>query len=135
MSDYQSKYENFIAAYRRLAEGVEIYTQDPSNTIVRDGLIQRFEFTFELAWKTIKAVYEEEGLSTTSSPKPILREAYAEGLIHDEQLWLDMLEDRNAVSHIYKEEIAADVCADIKERYLDAIQRLIEALQPRINKQ
>lgn len=135
MSAYQSKYENFIAAYRRLSEGVEIYAQDPSNTIVRDGLIQRFEFTFELAWKTIKAVYEEEGLATTSSPKPILREAYAEGLIHDEQLWLDMLEDRNAVSHIYKEEIAADVCLDIKERYVGAIQLLIEALQPRINKQ
>ncbi|WP_367142724.1 HI0074 family nucleotidyltransferase substrate-binding subunit [Desulfosporosinus sp.] len=77
-------------------EGIAKYNE--ANDLLRDGVIQRFEFTFELAWKTLKAVFEDEGLIGLNSPKTVLREAFAMGLIQDDELWLTMLSDRNSTS-------------------------------------
>ena len=74
---------------------------DPDE-IVMDGTIQRFEFTFELFWKTLRRFLQREGIDTTS-PKNTLRHAYRRGLLDQEQLWLDMLEDRNRSSHVYND--------------------------------
>jgi nucleotidyltransferase substrate binding protein (TIGR01987 family) len=68
--------------------------------LMMDGTIQRFEFTFELFWKTLRRFLQREGVDT-GSPKSTLRHAYRRGLLDREQLWLDMLEDRNRSSHVY----------------------------------
>ena len=67
MNGYKQKYENLKNAYNRLRTGLLEY--DEANELQRDGLIQRFEFTFELAWKTLKAIFEDEGLNGLNSPK------------------------------------------------------------------
>ena len=66
----------------RLNQGIA--KLDASDDLARDGLIQRFEFTFELAWKTLQNCFEDEGLTGLNSPKTVLREAYAARLIEDE---------------------------------------------------
>ena len=126
MSDYRVKLTNFHNAMSRLKEGVQKW--DEADDLARDGLIQRFEFTFELAWKTLKTCFEEEGLIGLNSPKTVLREAYAAGLLKSEELWLAMLQDRNSTAHIYSEQVAVQICRRIQERYLDAFAELIEQL-------
>ncbi|HEY5585316.1 MAG TPA: nucleotidyltransferase substrate binding protein [Ruminiclostridium sp.] len=129
MSDYKQKYENYKNAFDRLSKGIVKF--DKINDLQRDGLIQRFEFTFELAWKTIKAIFEDEGLIGLNSPKTILREALSAGLIEDDELWLLMLNDRNSTSHIYSEELAIEICNNITTKHITAFGELIKQIQIR----
>lgn len=85
----------------------------PRNDLERDGVIQRFEYTFELCWKMIRKYFLVMGRPEVSaSPKPLLRDAFSEGLIEsDESLerWFAFLAARNETSHIYDKKIAEDV--------------------------
>lgn len=126
-----NKLENFIKALDRLKEGLLQY--DNEDELQRDGIIQRYEFTFELAWKTLKEVFEDEGLVGLNSPKTVLREAYSSGLIDDEKIWLDMLVDRNATSHIYSQSNAIEICKRIKEIYIYKLEGLKDKILERLN--
>lgn len=95
--------------------------------IVRDATIQRFEFSYELFWKTLKAALEEEGIITTT-PKNVLQEAYKNQWLHDEKLWLDMLNDRNTTSHFYNEKAALAIYQRIKN-YSAAMDSVLELLK------
>lgn len=81
---------------------------EPESDIVRDAAIQRFEFCFELAWKTIQKRSRDEGLEC-QSPKACFRLAWQQGWVEDEAGWLGMLEDRNRTSHTYDVELARQV--------------------------
>lgn len=129
MSDYMQKFQNYEKAITRLNEGIEQF--DKTDTLQRDGLIQRFEFTFELAWKTLKAIFEDEGLIGLNSPKTVLREAFSSDLIQDEDKWLSMLNDRNSSTHIYSEELAIEICNNITSKYIKAFEALMEQIQLR----
>ncbi len=116
---------NYRSAVRRLAEAVEQYSACPADTVVRDGVIQRFEFTFELAWKSMKEYMEDQGSTAPLQfPKQVMKEAYAAGIINDETVWLDMLDSRNTTSHIYDDAQAAAVVAGVQTRYLSALLAL-----------
>ena len=130
MSDYNRKYENYKNALARLQEGSNKY--DGEDDLSRDGLIQRFEFTFELAWKTLKEIFEDEGLTGLNSPKTVLREAFSGGLIKDEELWLVMLKDRNSTVHIYNEQLAIEMCNNIQHKYINELSKLAEKIEIRI---
>lgn len=129
MSDCQQKIINFSNALRRLREGVEKLNQ--ADDLLRDGVIQRFEFTFELAWKSLKACFEEEGIMNLNSPKAVLIEAFAARLFNDDELWLQMLRDRNLTVHIYNEEQAIAICQSIQHKYLPALEDLLQKIQGR----
>jgi nucleotidyltransferase substrate binding protein (TIGR01987 family) len=130
MSEPYIKVDNFKNALSRLTEGIAKYKE--TDDLLRDGVIQRFEFTFELAWKTLKAVFEDEGLIGLNSPKSVLREAFAAELINDDELWLDMLNDRNSTSHIYNEQLAIEICQNILERYVQAFVDLLYRIEKRL---
>lgn len=130
MSELNSKINNFNNALVKLKEGIAKY--DESNDLLRDGVIQRFEFTFELAWKSLKVVFEDEGLSGLNSPKTVLREAYASELIADDELWLAMLSDRNSTAHIYSEQLAIEICRNIQDKYVIEFANLLEKIRLRL---
>ncbi|MGI6227632.1 MAG: nucleotidyltransferase substrate binding protein [Peptococcales bacterium] len=132
MSDYYEKFQAYKNALDRLIEGT--YRYDENDDLLRDGLIQRFEFTFELAWKTLKSIFEDEGLSGLNSPKTVLREAFAAQIITDDELWLNMLNDRNLTAHIYSEELAIKICSNIKNKYVKELLMLVEKIEKRISK-
>jgi nucleotidyltransferase substrate binding protein (TIGR01987 family) len=122
--------QNYTRALTKLREGILRY--DEADDLGRDGLIQRYEFTFELAWKTLKVLFEDEGLIGLNSPKTVLKEALGAGLIDDEELWLKMLADRNSTAHIYSEQMAIEICNKIRQSHVIALERLAVQIEKRM---
>ncbi len=91
------RYTHFTQAFAKLREVVLI---PELNEIEQNGMVQRFEFTLELAWKTMRDFLTEEGFIVWS-PKETMRQAFASGYIDDAQVWMDMIDLRNAFSHDY----------------------------------
>ncbi len=101
----------------------------PVNKFVRDSAIQRFEFTFELFWKSVKAYVEESGLEAFS-PRDSLRAAFQVGVIQDSPEWFRMLEDRNLTSHTYNEATADTIYSHLTT-YARLMQQALEELTRR----
>jgi len=119
------KIENYHHALAQLAEAVQIYTADPGDALYRDGLIQRFEFTVELAWKSLKEYLEDQGaILGIASPRGVLKEAYAAGVITDAETWNRIIEARNITSHVYDEKTAQTVADQIAREFLPVLQKL-----------
>lgn len=126
MKPHKTKQDNFLSAVHRLEDAVIDYQNIPNDT-VRDGMIQRFEFTFELGWKALKEYMVDAGMQNTMQfPKQVLREAYAAELISSEPVWLDMLNARNMTSHIYDDHTAAVVAGKIQNIYLPELRKLAQ---------
>ena len=125
---YSTKFENFSNAVERLREGVQAY-QDTPVKIIRDGVILRFEFTCELAWKTTREFLLDQGFTDLNSPKATMRKAFSYGLIDDEQAWIALLNARNQTSHIYDDATAQEIYAQIESEFVPLFDKLIEQLK------
>ncbi|MEI7435374.1 MAG: HI0074 family nucleotidyltransferase substrate-binding subunit [bacterium] len=96
--------------YEKALTRFEAAMQTPTdNDLLRAGCIQYFEFSFELAWKTIQAYAADAGMLEVGSPKSCLRHAFKMNWIADEGTWLSMLESRNRMAHTYDAERALDI--------------------------
>lgn len=122
-----NKVENLRKAVERLSEGI-LELQANQSSIVRDGVIQRFEFTTELAWKATREYLMDQGFVDINSPKSVMKEAFSYGLITDDKIWVQLLNDRNLTSHIYKEEIADEICERIIKTYFQEFKALSKRL-------
>lgn len=117
MDKLHEKYNYFTAAVARLREALNDYQQNPLDS-VRDGTIQRFEFCTELAWKTMREYLLDQGYTEINSPKAVIKQAFAFGMIQDQQAWIDLLNDRNLTSHVYDEATAKAIFERIAEKHL-----------------
>ena len=113
------KVKNYEKALIRLEEGVKEARNEPD----KDGVIQRFEFTVELLWKALKAVLLYQGIECFS-PRNCVKEAFKAKIIGDDEIILDMLEDRNISSHVYNEEKSEALFERIKNIYLEYLKNL-----------
>lgn len=111
-------------AFESLSQGAKIAKDELS----KDGVIQRFEFTFELLWKALKIYLEKEGINV-KTPKESLKETFRLELIKNEKVFLNMLEDRNKTVHIYNKSESEKIFERIKTEYIDAIGKLIKELK------
>lgn len=128
MRSVEFKYMNLVKAYNKLKEVSELY--DGSNEIIRDSLIQRFEFTYELTHKTLREFMKYLGVTLDNSfPRTIFKKAYVNNLISSEETWINLLEDRSCTSHIYNENLASEVAERIVKDYVPAIEELVEKLK------
>ena len=121
---WQYRFQSFSRAYSLLREAAE---DDPGrlSDLEREGLIQRFEYTFELAWKTLKDRLEYDGVQVpTVTPRTVIRSAFAAKLIDDGESWIDMLADRNAMSHEYDLDASEAVANNVHTRYLQLFAEL-----------
>ena len=109
-------------------EGVQAYQENPAK-IIRDGVIQRFEFTCELAWKTTREFLLDQGFTELNSPKATMRKAFSYGLIDDEQAWVVLLNARNQTSHLYDDATAQEIYSQIESEFVSLFDKLIEQLK------
>ena len=92
------------------------------------GIIKNFEFVYELSWKSLKRKLEDEG-QQTSTPKDVIRTAFKYNYIVDEELWLQLIKDRNMTVHTYDQNLATKLVDHIKRIYLGEFIRLFELLK------
>ena len=123
MSRFDERKVDYKNALERLKEALQ---EEPSEIVI-DGILHRFEFTFELAWKCIKDYLEYMGISEKiGSPRENIQLAYKNGTISDGDLWIEMILARNSLSHLYDEQQSRQVYNDIKSKYINAFEELDE---------
>ncbi len=125
---WKQRFENFDRSYVLLRSALE-NGPEALNALEKEGVIQRFEYCFELAWKTVKDYLEASGLVfATVTPHQVLKDAFAAKILKEGPVWMDMLDHRNLLSHTYDStqfNIALDA---IHRRYLNALAELHEFL-------
>ncbi|MBU0650914.1 nucleotidyltransferase substrate binding protein [bacterium] len=115
---WEQRFQNFENAYNRFCDAVK---RESNDELLQAGLIQTFEFTFELAWKTLKDYLQFYGFKV-SAPREVIKQAFQEKYIKDGEVWLDALEKRNVIAHTYNEGQAKEVVKLIKEKYFPIIK-------------
>lgn len=133
MKRFQDKLEKLNLAYNSLKEMIEFKSAanislEKFDEALRDSIIKKFECTFDLSWKTIKAYLVEEGYEEMSSPRKVLKQAFESNIITDEEVWSNMLEARNNAAHTYDEEKAIYYEDVIKNKYIKKLDELIKKL-------
>ena len=128
LNDRITQYEN---ALLKLNEAVEIYNND-NKSIYVDAMIQRFEFTVELAWKMLKEYLAYEKLGEFSSPRSVIKESFKQNVIDDGEVWLDIIDDRNLTSHTYDELTANRIKDNIIKKYLNEFGKLLNVMKDKI---
>ena len=129
------RFKNFDRAVLLLRGAIEILNErkdelDPELTaVVREGAIQRFEYCFELGWKTLKdyLIWRKVTLPKQGGGD-VLKAAFSAGYITDGEIWLEALDARNEMSHVYKQESFERVLNDVRDRFLSLIEDLHEML-------
>ncbi|SHH90931.1 nucleotidyltransferase substrate binding protein [Clostridium grantii] len=125
---WKQRYSNFIKATSQLTEFIQ---KDELNKFEVQGLIQCFEYTFELAWKTMKDYLEIEGFEV-KSPRSAIQVAFQTGLIIEGHMWIDALQKRNLMAHTYNEDYAIEAENLIKTHYYPLIKNLESKLRDEI---
>jgi|SRR3989338_273853 len=125
MTKYESLWEDFQEAVKRLEE----ILKEPRSDIVRDSAIKRFELVFDLSWKTLKALLEEQHAISCASPRNCFQEAFRVGIIDYNEGWLGLISDRNYTAHMYKETLAEKIYIALPQKLI-----LFQNLEKRLEK-
>lgn len=134
---WKQRFQNFNRAFVLLRSAFEEKDINEFTQLEQEGIIQRFEYTYELAWKTMKDYLQDNGITILNeiTPRNIIKEAYAAKIIDDGQVWIDMMLHRNILSHTYDFSKFQEVLKAIHERYFDAIDNFHLWLLERIDKE
>ena len=115
------RFDNFKRAFARLSEASALAKERELSDLERQGLIQAFEFTHELAWNTLKDFLTARGNSDKLyESRDATRAAFAAELIEDGEAWMKMIEHRNESSHTYNDDVAGKIMAAVQTRYVPA---------------
>lgn len=121
---WRQRFQHYQQAFVLLRQALH---QGPSalSLLEKEGVIQRFEYTFELAWKTIKDYLEAGGIAVAPvTARQVLKDAFAAKMVLDGQVWIDMLNHRNLLSHTYDSSVFEEAVDAISSRYLHAMTEL-----------
>ncbi|MBA6288668.1 nucleotidyltransferase substrate binding protein [Colwellia sp. MB3u-4] len=117
---WQQRLSNFNLALNGLSEAVNLNKERPLSKLEEQGLIQVFEYNYELAWNVIKDFYEAQAEVGIQGSRDAIRMAFKRGLIDNGSLWMEMIKSRVLTSHTYSRETAAKISAQIINEYYDA---------------
>jgi len=128
---WKQRLAKFRKAFGRLDDAVLLLRQRDLSDLERQGLIQAFEFTHELAWNLMKDWFDYQGSFQISGSRDTTREAFRMGLIQDGEVWMDMIRSRNQSFHTYNLETAAGIARAIDERYWAAFRLFLDSMDDR----
>jgi nucleotidyltransferase substrate binding protein (TIGR01987 family) len=129
---WKQRFENFSRAFLLLREAVEMDFEKMDN-MKKESFVQRFEFTFELAWKTLKDVMEYDGIIFDKiSPRFVIRDAFQYKYIDDAEIWMKMTADRNLMSHTYNYATFETVLLEVKKSYYNELDNFYTSFLERI---
>ncbi|HEX8378094.1 MAG TPA: nucleotidyltransferase substrate binding protein [Pedobacter sp.] len=120
------RFSNYKKALSQLQKFID---KGELNELEEQGLIQSFEYTYELAWNVIKDYYQHQGVSNIQGSRDAFRIAFNRELLSDGEVWMKMIESRIQTSHTYHEEIAAEIAEAIVGKYFDAFKELEQRLE------
>lgn len=127
---WKQRFQNFEKAFILLKGTFDEKAPAMLSDLEREGVIQRFKFTFELAWKTLKDYLENEGVIFEQiTPRQVIKQAFSSKIIHEGELWIDMLTDRNLMTHTYDQKKFEKVILSISEKYIDALNTVYTLLK------
>jgi len=127
-----SRWQQRFSNYCRTLERLEDFLDPPAlNEREQQGLIKAFEYTYELAWNTLRDLLRSQGDASLLGARDSLREAFRLGLIEQGDTWMLMIQDRNLTSHTYNRSTADAIAAQIVASYLPCFQQLRSTLQKR----
>lgn len=125
---WKQRFSNYRLALSRLAEGVSLARQRPLSELEKQGLIQTFEFTHELAWNVMKDYFAYQGNVSIMESRDAVREAFAKGLVEDGEGWMEMIEGRDQALRTYDQKVADEIVERILESYLPLFESLARRL-------
>jgi len=125
---WEQRFANFEKALSQLTNAIENNDINPID-IIKEGIIQRFEFTHELAWKVMKDFLEYEGYKNIIGSRSATREAFNKGIIEEGQLWMDMIESRNNTVHTYNEDILETEYKKITTLYFPLLVKFFDKMK------
>ena len=116
---WKYRFENYRRAFTLLREAIELQETRQYTQLEKEGIIQRFEYTMELAWKVMRDYLESENVIIEQiTPRSVIRKAYESGIIKNGEIWQSALDARNKMSHTYNFESFERVIAEIRSSYL-----------------
>ena len=118
---WKQRFQNYKKALVTLKNAVELADERALSDLEKQGMIQGFEFTFELAWNVMKDYLEEQGITGIIGSKNAIRHAFNKGIIDEGEVWMDMVKGRNLASHSYDEETVEKLRIKIIETFYDQL--------------
>ena len=126
---WQYRFDNFKRAYILLQEALDLLHEGKLDQLSKEGMIQRFEYCTELAWKTIRDYLENQNVVFTQiTPRAVLKEGIATKFLGRGDDWMSLLDARNKMSHTYNVREFEIVIKEIKDRYILCFSELYEKL-------
>ena len=126
------RFRNYMRAFALLREAIEAMETRELSQLEKEGVIQRFEYTIELAWNVMKDYLESENVVFEQvTPRAVIRKAFETNFIEDGETWMNALDMRNRMSHTYDFEMFERVVEDIRYRYLAEFDELHSKLLER----
>ena len=130
---WKQRFDNFDRAFTLLRTALQSCALDDFSDLEQEGIIQRFEYSFELAWKTMKDYLENSGVVLSPvTPRAVIKEAFAANIIDDGDGWIAMMLHRNQLSHTYDMVTFRQVLVAVKEHYLPILEQLHQWLQQQL---
>jgi len=130
---WSQRFNHFKNAYAQLREALELMENRPLSNLEKQGTIQAFEFTYELAWNVLRDYLVWQGAETISGSRDAIRESFKRELISDGHGWLAMLQDRNRTVHTYNEETANQILDHLQHRYAPLFSEFIQTFTDKQN--
>ncbi len=115
---WKQRFSNYTNAFEQLQEAVELSQERELSMLEKQGLIQAFEYTHELAWNVMKDFLEHQGNQNVKGSRDAIREAFKVALVEDGETWMETIQTRNATSHGYDKEMAEEVVNTIINDYM-----------------
>ncbi len=122
------RFDNYKKALHQLSNAVKLANERELSDLEKQGLIQAFEFTHELAWKTLKDFLNHKGNKEIYGSKDAVKEAFKYDILENGEIWMDMIKSRNRTSHTYNEEVADKIIKSITTGYLSNFEKLLKRL-------